>query len=286
MTTISKALWRLYHRPQHPLPFAFGGNLPYDDSSFSKRMLQLHLSDDDAAASRSLSERMAQIKWIQHHLALSPNKHLLDVACGPGLYAVPFAKQGIHVTGIDFSPSAIEYGRKLAKTAAVETACTFLEQDMHQVDLLPNQFDAIILLYGQLGVMSIKEAKTLLRKLYLAIKPGGKLLIELLDSVMVDKQNSTWWFTDDTGLWGDTPYLHLGERLWYPDKNISMERYHIISLETGEMDEIILCDQVYNNVEISRQLHAAGFSNSSAHPQWDNIGLYDEVEWCVHIATK
>ena len=60
-----------------------------------------------------------------------------------------------------------------------------------------------------------------------------------------DKQDSTWWYTDRGGLWGDFPYLHLGERRWDPEQRAAVERFHILNLETGEMQTYGLADQAY-----------------------------------------
>ena len=46
------ALWRLYNRPNQPTPWAYGGNLPWDDPAFSERMLREHLDQTHGAASR------------------------------------------------------------------------------------------------------------------------------------------------------------------------------------------------------------------------------------------
>ncbi len=74
---------------------------------------------------------------------------------------------------------------------------------------------------------------------------AGRLLVELLDQNRVDKHNSTWWYTDDSGLWGDRPFLHLGERFWDETARTSLERFHVLDLETAELAEVILCDQTY-----------------------------------------
>ena len=70
-------------------------------------------------------------------------------------------------------------------------------------------FEATLFLYGQLAVSTIEETRALLEQIARALKPGGKLCIELLDQTRVDKTNSTWWFTDDSGLWGGASFLHL-----------------------------------------------------------------------------
>ncbi|MCP4425812.1 MAG: hypothetical protein GY803_15070, partial [Chloroflexi bacterium] len=91
--------------------------------------------------------------------------------------------------------------------------------------------------------------------------------------------------TDDDSLWGDAPFLHLGERFWHDDEKISVERFHILHLETGRMDEIHLCDQTYSVDEMAEMMKGAGFTSVDVYPAWDGLALYDAEEWVVYVAT-
>ena len=282
----AKALWRIYNRPANPTPFAYGGNLPYNDPAFSERMLQLHLAEDDAAASRVSAERAQQLNWLTKKLPLTPTSHLLDVACGPGLYAIPLAEQGMRVTGIDFAPAAIAHAKQLAQTHDVNEQCDFVEHDMLTYHYANERFDAALLLYGQLAVMPTSDARSLLHKLYNALKTDGSLCLEMLHPAKVDRKNSTWWFTDESGLWGDGAYLHLGERLWNEAEQCSTERYHIVQLDSGDLNEVVLCDQVYEIEQMEGMLLAAGFAAVEVYVAWDGLDLYDADEWVVFIGRK
>jgi hypothetical protein len=50
------ALRRIYDRPQPPVPWRDGANLPWDDPAFSERMLAQHLDPSHGAASRPRRE--------------------------------------------------------------------------------------------------------------------------------------------------------------------------------------------------------------------------------------
>lgn len=280
------ALWRLYQRPDRPVPWANGGNLPWDDPAFSERMLREHLDQTHGAASRVDQERAAQIPWLINHLSLQPGMHLLDVTCGPGLYAVAFAQNQIQVTGIDFAPAAVNHARRLARETGVSDICQFIQHDVRTFNFPSAEFEAATVLYGQLAVMTKSEALNLIKNVYRALKPGGTLILELLNSERIDKSESSWWFTDDRGLWGDTPFLCLGERQWHDAEQISIERYHVFHLDNGKVDEVILCDQLYTVDDMKEMLQAAGFRDICHFLQWDNLPLYDAVEWVVYKGVK
>lgn len=283
---LARALWSIYRRPDRPEPWIGGGNLPWNEPAFSERMLREHLDETHGAASRTSAERALQVEWLWQALALEPGAHLLDVTCGPGLYAVEFARRGCRVTGIDFSPASVAYARQLAEVEGVAAACTFIEQDVRQMNRFDSVFDAALFLYGQLAVFPMAEAQELLAGVAQALRPGGKLAVELLNQDRVDKNSSTWWFTDDAGLWGERPFLHLGERFWDEAGQLSIERYYILHLETGELVEINLCDQTYAVETMGGMMKRAGFTTVETYPDWAGLPLYDAGEWNVYVAAK
>jgi SAM-dependent methyltransferase len=280
------ALWRIYNRPVRPALWDRGGNLPWDAPAFSERMLREHLDESHGAASRTTAERQLQLAWLWDRLGLMPGQRVLDLTCGPGLYAVALAERGCAVTGVDFGPAAVAHARELAAAAGVAERCTIVEADVRDYATDPGAYDAALLLYGQLAVFPPDEAAALLKKAANALRPGGRLVIELLNADRVDKTNSTWWFSDDRGLWGDRPFLHLGERFWDEPSRTSLERFTIMDLETAELTEIVLCDQTYTVEEIRGLMLAAGFAAVGVYPAWDGVPLYDAAEWVVYVAQR
>lgn len=283
---LSDALWRIYRRPVRPEPWSWGGNLPWDDPAFSERMLREHLDEAHGAASRVTEERQLQIDWIWSHLALTPGKHICDLTCGPGLYAVELARRGCQVLGVDFGPAAVHYARKLAQDAGLNERCTIRQEDIRTVALPEAAFDLVLLIYGQLAVFTKAEAAALLAKAAAALKPGGHLVVELLNQERVDKTTSNWWFTDHSGLWGDGPFLHLGERFWDDEQELSYERFYIMHLDDGQYTEVHLCDQTYAMTTMRQMMHDAGFRHVNIYPRWDGLPLYDVDEWVVYVAQK
>ncbi|NHZ72290.1 MAG: methyltransferase domain-containing protein [Aquificales bacterium] len=284
---LAAALWKIYDRTERPLPWVnHDGNLPWNDPDFSERMLHEHLDQAHGAASRTEAERAAQLDWLWHKLALQPGSTVYDMTCGPGLYAVPMAQRGCRVTGVDFSPASIRHAREFAIQKEVAETCQFIEQDIREAAYAGANFDAALFLYGQLAVFPCEEAQVLLKNAADALGENGRLLIELLNQDRVDKETSNWWYTDDTGLWGDAPFLHLGERFWNAEEKRSTERFHILHLETGRLDEVILSDQTYAIDDMTTMLKSAGFNKISVYAAWDGLPVYDAEEWVIYVAKK
>ena len=283
---LAAALWQIYQRPERPEPWEKDGNLPWNDPDFSRRMLREHLDESHGAASRVTAEREQLLAWLWTKLGLNAGARVLDLTCGPGLYAVALAQRGAQVTGVDFGPASIAHARELAASAGVSERCQFVEADVRAYEPEAAAFDAALFIYGQLAVFPREVARQLLGKAATALKPGGSLLVELLEQERVDKKNSTWWFTDETGLWGDAPFISLGERFWYEDEKLSCERFYTLHLESGRLDEIILCDQTYSVEEMVQMMRDAGFATVEVYPAWDGLALYDGLEWNAYVARK
>ena len=52
-------------------------------------------------------------------LELKPGMKVLDVACGTGNLALPAAKTGASVTGVDIAPNLVEQARENAKASGL-----------------------------------------------------------------------------------------------------------------------------------------------------------------------
>jgi SAM-dependent methyltransferase len=162
-------LRQIYDRPQPPVPWRDGGNLPWDVPAFSERMLREHLDQNHDAASRRIPEIRAQVQVMMGWLGLQPGDRLFDVTCGPGLYAQEFAERGVAVTGVDFGPASVAYARELC----AGLPCEFHLKDVREMDFAGEGFDAAIYLYGQFTVLRPAEAADVLRRIRAALRPGA-----------------------------------------------------------------------------------------------------------------
>jgi SAM-dependent methyltransferase len=283
-----RALWQIYRRLYPAQPWRDGDNLPWDDPAFSERMLREHLDQSHGAASRQRPEILRLVDWLWGRLGLQPGSRVLDITCGPGLYGTELARRGVYVTGIDFSPASIRHARELAEASGVAGHCQFLQADVREAmaGQVGQGYDAALFLYGQLAVFRREEAAQLLGEAAGALRPGGRLAVELLDFERIDKGSSSWWFTDDAGLWGDEPFLCLGERRWDPELRASIDRFFVVDLGTGHLQQVGLSDNGYEIDEMLALLHNVGFGQAWAYPAWGGLRLYDAEEWVAYVAER
>jgi SAM-dependent methyltransferase len=79
-------------------------------------------------------------------LALQPGDKMLDVACGTGNLAIPAARAGARVTGIDIAPNLIAQARLEARSAGC--LVSFEVGDAESLPYMDGQFDAAVTMFG------------------------------------------------------------------------------------------------------------------------------------------
>src|SRR6185503_851415 len=81
-------------------------------------------------------------------LGVTKGHHVLDLGCGDGTTAIPEAKLGAHVLGVDIASNLVDAGNKRAKKEGL-TNCTFQEGDASDLHELKDQsFDLVVSIFG------------------------------------------------------------------------------------------------------------------------------------------
>src|SRR5512147_2645625 len=88
------------------------------------------------------------IEAIFSDYAPVPVMTILDLGCGTGNHAVPFAERGYRVVGVDRSPGMLEAAE--AKVNGLNLPVSFYRSDLRSLDL-PQTFDAVLLMFAVLG---------------------------------------------------------------------------------------------------------------------------------------
>jgi SAM-dependent methyltransferase len=101
----------------------------------------------------------------------------LDVACGEGRNAVWLAEHGWRVTGVDFSPVALEKARGLARSRGVSGE--WVAADLTTYEPEPGAFELVIVFYLQVAAAA---RRAILRSVAGAVAPGGVFLLVAHDA--------------------------------------------------------------------------------------------------------
>ncbi len=120
-----------------------------------------YLFDSESAAemARLVSQDLLVTKYMGGLLPENPDftgiKRVLDVACGPGGWAleVAFAHPDIEVVGIDISHTMIEYARAQAKVQRLDNVRFLVMDATRPLDFPDDHFD-LVNLRGAVGFMT------------------------------------------------------------------------------------------------------------------------------------
>jgi SAM-dependent methyltransferase len=121
----------------------------------------------------------AEVNAVVERLGLAPGARLLDLCCGQGRHAVPLARLGFRVAGLDLS-------RPLRARAAAATGrgrpgqLELVEADMRRLPFADASFDAVLNLFNAFGYLEDDaQDELVLAEVARVLAPGGRFLQEL-----------------------------------------------------------------------------------------------------------
>ena len=106
-------------------------------------------------------------------------REIVEFGAGTGTVAVGLSLRGYDVTGVDFSPEMLKEARRKAKSHGADTR--FINGNIVKVDLR-RRFDLLICLGNTLPIIdNLKDARTLFKNCADHLKPGGTIIIQILN---------------------------------------------------------------------------------------------------------
>jgi len=107
-------------------------------------------------------------------IGITKGLKVLDLGCGDGTTALPGAKLGADVLGVDIARNLVEAGNKRAKEHGL-TNCRFQEGDASNLQELEDQtFDLVVSIFGAMfAPKPFDVAKEMVR----VTRPGGRIIM-------------------------------------------------------------------------------------------------------------
>jgi ubiquinone/menaquinone biosynthesis C-methylase UbiE len=107
-------------------------------------------------------------------LGITPGMNVLDLGCGDGTTAIPAAKLGAKVLGVDIASNLVEAGNNLAKKEGL-TNIKFQEGDATDLrDLKDESFDLVTTIFG---AMFAPKPFDVASEMVRVTKPGGRIVM-------------------------------------------------------------------------------------------------------------
>lgn len=227
----------------------------WDDEHISGQMLKAHLDPDFEGASRKKDFIDQSAAWIGEIAPPREHNRLLDIGCGPGLYAERFEKMGYQVTGVDFSRRSIDYA--VASAARQGKAITYHCLDYLKMNL-EKKFDLVTMIYCDYGALSDEDRRTVLANVRRHLRPGGKFLFDVFSAVHLENfsECQTWEINENGGFWRKTGYIALNRKLRYKER-VTLEQITII--DGGDPVNYYLWNTHFTAELLAREAEEAGF---------------------------
>jgi ubiquinone/menaquinone biosynthesis C-methylase UbiE len=244
--------------------------MPWWDVYFDELYLRMHqaiLTPDRTAK---------EIAGVMTLLRLRPGARILDLCCGQGRHAVPLARAGYKMTGLDRSAFMLACAQKAAGEAGVRVE--WVQGDMRELPW-QEQFDACVNLFTSFGYFEKEEEnQQVLVQAYNALKPGGVFFL--------DVSNRDYYL------------LHLLPKAWrrrdqaYVLEQTSFDpitcRFTAIFtwVEDGREESLTHSVRHYTAPELVAMLRNAGFSSMDIYGSFDGSEFEIASERLIVLAHK
>ncbi|WP_130861872.1 class I SAM-dependent methyltransferase [Bacilliculturomica massiliensis] len=265
-----------------PQLYASGTGEFWDDAHISKGMLEAHLDPQEDGATRKHEFLDRSVQWISKIAPPAQYKYLLDLGCGPGLYAQRFHEAGYSVIGVDFSRRSIAY----AKEQAIQQN---RDIEYHYQNYLTmdyeNQFDVVTLIYCDYAVLPKEDRLVLLNKIYKALRQNGKFIVDVFTPSMRKNESRTWQFYEEGGFWCEKPHICLESVYQYDDEDATELRQCIV-LTDESIDCYNIWDHFFSKEKLLLEIQTADFNGFEFYGDAAGKQLTDDGETICGVFTK
>jgi len=273
----------LQQSQRKPPLFAPGESIFWDDDHISEQMLKAHLDPETDAASYRPERIDRSITWLVDTLKLGAETKVLDLGCGPGLYAARLAERHIRVTGVDFSRRSINYARQVAQEFDLDIV--YRCQDYLTLEDA-GQYDIVLLISGDFCPLAPRQRFRLLQVIHRALKDGGHFVLDVTTpEYRKDQRMAKTWYATAGGFWKPGPHLVLEQRFVYAEQAVRLNQFTVIEPD-GRLTVYRNWVQAFTQDTITSELEQGGFSVRGIWGDLLGTPYTQDSEWMGVLAQK
>jgi len=231
-------------------------NKLWTDEHISKSMLDAHLNETHDGASRKQEKRLKIINWINDKI--KPNSKILDLGCGPGLYAYELGKLGHNVLGVDFNKESINYAKK---NKLIKGYVDF-KHGNYLTDKIAGKYNTAIMIYYDFGVLIPNEQQKLLERLNNLLQNDGLFIFDMYgtkEALNINNKEKDWYISNGGDFWCNEPYILMEETKYFEQEKRMCNRNFLVNQKNGKIKEFIVWEQCYDKDIIEKLFSKNGF---------------------------
>ncbi len=270
---------KLYELLKPPFPYEPSTRAFWDDPYIAKNMLAFHLDPNEEAASRKLKTIHDSVAFMTDSYPPTSHRNVLDLGCGPGLYANLFEQAGYQVTGIDLSKSSIEYAQSVNPRVSYHVG-NYLDLDAVEA------YDLIVLIYCDFAVLKPTDRNLLLSKIHRALKKEGVFLFDVFTTSYVERLEpyQSWSHEKKDGFFSPKPHLLFSSRTRYP--NFVFGEQYVLLEETGQSSSIHVWNQGFTPKMIDAELEGTGLKRCALYQDFTGNPYDPALDTIMVTVTK
>lgn len=202
---------------------------------------------------------------------------VLDLACGPGRYAVPLAQRGFHVTGVDCMPFLLDKARAYAATAHVHVE--WVQDDMRRFTR-SHAFDLAVNLFTSFGYFETpQDNQRVVQNVVASLKPGGQFVLDVLGKEVLAR------------IFQPTSAQEI------PGAGVLVQRRHVIEdwsritnewllIQAGVVRTFRMQHWLYSGVELQGLLLGSGFTTVQLYGNFEGAAYGPGATRLIAVARK
>lgn len=118
---------------------------------------------------------LREIEFLWNQLGLVEGARVLDVPCGAGRLAIPLARRGARVTGVDVSDACLAAAREDGARAGV--AVDWIQADMREIPR-ETAFEAVFCFGNSFGYLDDRGNREFVRRVAGSLEAGGRFALD------------------------------------------------------------------------------------------------------------
>jgi SAM-dependent methyltransferase len=218
----------------------------------------------------------AEVDSILKLLRPAPRGAILDLCCGPGRHSLELTRRGFSVVGVDRTAAYVNEARKRAKSERLKVE--FVKEDMRRF-CRPRAFDAALNMFTSFGYFrNPKQDRRVLLNVHRSLKPGGKLLMDLLGKEILARKFQERDWHEEQGV------MFLEERKLSQGWSWIDSRW--ILLKGARRKEFLVSHRLYSAKELSDLLRGCGFEKVRVYGDLAGAEYDHNAKRLVVVARK